>query len=178
MLSNNQADKFRAPWRRRASSSGLFRAPKQSRAGSSGHFGRHSGSERGRAAISSAPAEPSGLAVANVGRFAVFEPGRAALSPRASKRSKASCRKFQLNIFVCVILSGLIAPIHILLRVALQALQPLSALPQTRVRLNTGYWMRNSEPEGSTRPSTLCANSISCGACMCELINNDYLANK
>jgi hypothetical protein len=92
-------------------------------------FERPSRAERARAAISSAPAEPSGLEVANVDRFAVFEPGRAALSPRASKRSKAPCRKFQSNIFVCVILSSLIAP-YILLRVALQAPHLLSALPK------------------------------------------------
>ena len=50
-----------------------FRAPQRSRAGSSGHFERPSGAERARAAISSAPAEPSGLDVANVGRCGVFE---------------------------------------------------------------------------------------------------------
>ena len=64
-----------------------FRAPQWSRAGSSGRFERPSGAERARAAISSAPAEPSGLDVANVSRCGVFEarpsrtePARAAMS--------------------------------------------------------------------------------------------------
>ena len=47
---------------------------------SSSRFERPSGAERARAAISSAPAEPSGLDVANVGRCGVFAPGRAELS--------------------------------------------------------------------------------------------------
>ena len=47
VFSTSQAEQFRAPWRSRASSSG--------------HFERASGAERARAAISSAPAEPSGL---------------------------------------------------------------------------------------------------------------------
>ena len=38
-----------------------FRAHRRSRASSSGHFERPSGADRARAAISSAPAEPSGL---------------------------------------------------------------------------------------------------------------------
>ena len=48
-----------------------FRAPKRSRAGSSGHFERPGGAERARAAVSSAPAEPSG--------------------PRSSKRRQEQC---------------------------------------------------------------------------------------
>ena len=47
VFSSSQAEQFRAPWRSRASSSG--------------HFERPSRAERARAAISSAPAEPSGL---------------------------------------------------------------------------------------------------------------------
>jgi hypothetical protein len=39
-----------------------FRAHRRSRASSSGHFERPSGADRARAAIPSAPAEPSGLA--------------------------------------------------------------------------------------------------------------------
>ena len=55
-----------------------FRAPLRSRAGSSGHFERPSGVEPAWAAISSAPTEPSGFDVTNVGRCGVFEqPGRA-----------------------------------------------------------------------------------------------------
>ena len=49
MFSSSQAGQFRAPWRSRASSNG--------------HFERPSRAERARAAISSAPAEPSGLDV-------------------------------------------------------------------------------------------------------------------
>ena len=48
----------------------------RSRAGSSGDFGRPSGAERARARMSSAPAEPSGLEVGNVGRCGVFEQAR------------------------------------------------------------------------------------------------------
>ena len=47
VFSSSQVEQFRAPWRSRASSSG--------------HFERPSGAERARAAVSSAPAEPSGL---------------------------------------------------------------------------------------------------------------------
>ena len=61
-----------------------FRAPQRSRAGSGGHFERPSGAERARAAISSAPAEPSGLDVANVGRCGGFE-------ARPSRLSELSC---------------------------------------------------------------------------------------
>ena len=69
---------FRAPWRRRA--------------GSSGHFER--GAERARAAVSSATAEPSGLEVANVGRCGVFEPSRAELGwSRALKPPKPERRR-------------------------------------------------------------------------------------
>ena len=69
---------FRAPKRSRAGSSGHFERPggaelEARAASSSGHFERPSGAERARAAISSAPAEPSGLDVANVGRCGVFE---------------------------------------------------------------------------------------------------------
>ena len=45
----------------------------RSRANSSGHFERASGAERARAAISSAPVEPSGLEIGNVGRCSVLE---------------------------------------------------------------------------------------------------------
>ena len=56
----------------------------RSRAGSSGDFGRPSGAERARAPMSSAPAEPSGLELGNVGRCSVFEqPGRAISSALA-----------------------------------------------------------------------------------------------
>ena len=64
MLSTRQAVQFRAHRRSRASSSEFerpFRAPQRSRPGSSGHLERPSGAERARAAISSAPAEPTGL---------------------------------------------------------------------------------------------------------------------
>ena len=82
VFSTSQAEQFRAPWR--------------SRANSSGHFERPSGAERARAAISRAPAEPSGLDVANVGRCGVFEPGRANSSghfERPSGAERARCRK-------------------------------------------------------------------------------------
>ena len=52
-----------------------FRAPQRSRAGSSGHFERPSGVERARAAVSSAPTEPSG--------------------PRSSKRRQVRCFRGQ-----------------------------------------------------------------------------------
>ena len=49
MFSSSQAGQFRAPWRSRASSNGHVERPRRA--------------ERARAAISSAPAEPSGLDV-------------------------------------------------------------------------------------------------------------------
>ena len=51
---------FRAPLRHRGGLEQPFRAPLRLRAGSNSHFERPCGSERARAAISSAPAGPSG----------------------------------------------------------------------------------------------------------------------
>ena len=86
VFSSSQAEQFRAPWRSRVSSSG--------------HFERPSGAERARAAISSAPAEPSGLEVGNVGRCGVFEPGRAELSPGGRKACKRPCGDFEVYIYI------------------------------------------------------------------------------
>ena len=92
MFSSSQAEQFRAPWRSRASSNG--------------HFERPSRAERARAAISSAPAEPSGLDVGNVGRCGVFEQARpsragsmsetsagAVISSTPGRAEQARCRK-------------------------------------------------------------------------------------
>ena len=68
-----------------------FWAPQWSRAGSSGRFERPSRAERARAAISSAPAEPSGLDVANVGRCGVFEARPSRTEPARAAISRASC---------------------------------------------------------------------------------------
>ena len=71
MLWSSQAEHFRAPWWSLAISSDPFERP--SRAGASGHFERTSEAERARAAISSAPVEPSVSDVPNVRRCGVFE---------------------------------------------------------------------------------------------------------
>jgi hypothetical protein len=103
MLSTSQAMQFRAHRRSRASSSEFerpFRAPQRSRPGSIGHLERPRGTERARAAISSAPAEPIGLEVANVGRCGVFDARPSQLSELSSgapKACKPSCGNFELD---------------------------------------------------------------------------------
>ena len=74
-----------------------FRVPRRSRASSTGHFERPSGVERAQAAVSSVPAEPSGLDVANVGRCGVFEARPSQLSELSFDKlwsAQALLRKF------------------------------------------------------------------------------------